>query len=310
MKKILSLLLVALLAGAMSAISAAPKKKTARKAVKTASATVTPKQLIAMIEQSESAQITSVATLASEIDRAKGLVTKGLDPMIAAKYPAYARKSLYDRLVQGRKAVENYILNTPEASGTTMSMAQCAYQLSAYSDFSSLAMMGELLAQMPTVEAQQKFLEFGLQLSILQNNIASLSYNYFGLQSGFGSMMMIVSPTIVDDLNLAVRDMIHADMKALRSGVATSSANAGYLFKQYMDRTAESTLDPEMLSDVKEYNPEAYDEYRSAYSHIRDDFDRMIDAHNAWLSSLPEDKARALVNSPAIFIEKCLKTIE
>lgn len=306
MKKILSLLLVAMLLSAVS-VEAAPPKKKSRKAT---AAKMTPKKLIEMIEESESEQIINVITLGAQIDRAKGLVVNGLDPMIASVAPGYVKKSLYDRLVRGRKAVENYIMDTPEASSTTMSMANCAYQLSAYSDFSSLAMMGELLEKMPTIEARQKFLLFGLQLSILQNNIANLSYNYIGLKTGFGSIMTLISPSIVDNLNLAVRDMIHADMKAWQSGRATSSANATYLFKQYVDSTAESTLDSELFYDMTEYNPDAYNEYRSVYGNIQNDFNRMIDAHNAWLSTLPKDRADAMVNSPAIFMEGCLKTLE
>lgn len=306
MKKLFpTLMIIAMIIfGSANCMAAQPHKKRAAKSK--ATATMTPKKLIDLIESKESAKITDINSLASEIDRAHSITTEGLDRLIAAKYPTFKNKSLGEKLAQGRKAIENYIYNNKDYN-TNYGMAAGAYALCAFSDYSSLATMGELLEKMPTLEARQKFLEFGVQLSIFQNNASNLTYYHGGFDIGFGShLMSLFSASSIDDMNIGIRKMLQADLKALATGAITSSANPYVIFQKFIEKNSESTLDAEMFSELKDTFEDDYRNYKSVSKNIDADYARLSQAHSAWLETLPKEKAEAMANSLAILMEACL----
>lgn len=284
--------------------AAQPKKKRVQKTKTTA--TMTPKRLIELIENKESTKITDIASLASEIDRAKSITTGGIDKLISSKYPAYINKSLDEKLSIIRKDLEKYISNNAEYNTTNAGMTAGAYALCAYSDYTSLALMGTLLDKMPTEEAHHKFLEFGVQLSIFQNNAANFTYYHAGFDAGFGSMLSLFSASAIDDINIGVRKMFQADLKALTSGTPTSSANPTYLFKKFFDKNSTASLDQEFLEEYKDSFEDAYRDYNMVQSNLEADFTRLTEAHRAWLDTLPRQQADAMANSLSIMLEACL----
>ncbi|MBD5254661.1 MAG: hypothetical protein HDS53_01100 [Barnesiella sp.] len=307
MKKILSvIMLIALIFAYPSGLDAAKPSGKRHAKTKTA-ASMTPKKLIELIENRQSTKITDINTLATEIDRAGSITSDGLNKLIASKFPAYANKPLSDKLARARQAIEKYIGSVPDYNQTNAGMAAGAFALCAFSDYSSLAIMGQLLEIMPTLEARQKFLEFGVQLSIFQNNVANLAYYRAALESGPGSYLSLFNATTIDQINISTRKMLQADTKAISSGVSTSQGNPSYTFRKFMDHFSLSSIDPEILNEMKETYPEIYSDYKTVAGNIESDYARLVNAHSEWLDTLPKEKAEAMVNSLDILLQGCLE---
>lgn len=305
MKKIATLFLLVLFAAAsVMPLQGATKKKTKTRSA--ASSSMTIEKFADMLTSSESEKITDINALATEIDRAKAMTVNGLNKFIAAKYPASAKKPLAVRIDLARKAIETYTTRN-EFQRSNAGIAEGLYIQCCYTDFCVIATLSELLDAMPTLESRQLLLKFGVELSIFTNNAASLLYLHAVCDTGVGSYLTTLSGFHVICLNTANLNMIRADLKALSSPNSTSTANPSTLFKKFVDLNSESTIDPEWLSEVIERYSDSYQEYRVTLQNISADYERLADAHDAWLQSLPQKQADAMANSLAILMKECVR---